>query len=63
MVGTNIQMILRKYPEAARAGDAGRGFALVAQKVMTLAGQITKATDEIRSHIVNMQRATGELVG
>jgi uncharacterized membrane-anchored protein len=58
---TNL-LALNATIEAARAGDAGRGFAVVAQEVKNPAGQTAKATDEISSHIVNIQRATGESV-
>jgi methyl-accepting chemotaxis protein len=33
--------------EAARAGEAGRGFAVVASEVKGLASQTSKATDEV----------------
>lgn len=41
--------------EAARAGDAGRGFAVVASEVKSLATQVSHATNDISSKIVNLQ--------
>jgi len=45
---TNL-LSLNATIEAARAGEAGRGFAVVAQEVKQLAGQATRATDQIRA--------------
>ncbi|WP_456815509.1 MULTISPECIES: methyl-accepting chemotaxis protein [unclassified Bradyrhizobium] len=59
---TNL-LALNATIEAARAGGFGRGFAIVAQEVKSLATQTAHATAEISEHIGGIQAATRDSVG
>ncbi|GIU26022.1 methyl-accepting chemotaxis protein [Shewanella sp. MBTL60-007] len=57
---TNL-LALNAAIEAARAGEQGRGFAVVADEVRTLASRTQQATVEIQSMIEGLQTGTGKL--
>lgn len=48
--------------EAARAGDQGKSFAIVAQEIRSLAEQSKQATAQIREILTDIQRSTGTAV-
>ena len=62
---TNI-LALNASVEAARAGDAGRGFAIVAEEIRRLASQVSEASraaDELAGRAIENVEAGSELIG
>jgi len=58
---TNL-LALNAAIEAARAGEQGRGFAVVADEVRTLAARIQKSTSEINDMLVRLRNGSDTVV-
>ncbi|WP_417776358.1 methyl-accepting chemotaxis protein [Stutzerimonas xanthomarina] len=58
---TNL-LALNAAIEAARAGEAGRGFAVVADEVRNLAGRTSSATEEVGRMVNDIREQSGAVV-